>query len=143
MKRVGLLAELSAALVQEQHRAGGAHDNQILPPIVVDVDKERAGRVFEDAYAGSFGDVLECAVAAIAIETVRKSSGLADVEIVESVAVDVANRNAVVSVDIDAASAVEDGAPVVGAVQQLRRVGMVAAERCGSHIDVAAGARAA
>ena len=40
---------------------------------------------------------------------------LADVEIVEAVAVDIADRNAIVAVDVDAAGSVENGAPIVNA----------------------------
>ena len=83
----------------------------------------------------AFGDVFERSVAAIAIEPVGQARGLADVEIVEAVVVDVGDRDSVVAVDVDAAGAVEHGAPVVGAMQQLGRVGRIAAERRGGDVD--------
>ena len=104
--------------IQEQQRAAGAHDDQILTSVVVEIGKERAGGVFEESDAGRFGDVLEGAVAAVAIKPVGQAGGLANVEIVEPVAIDVADRDAIVAVDVDAAGAVENRAPIVGAVQQ-------------------------
>jgi len=104
--------------------------------VVVDVGEESAGGVFHEAKAGVFGDVLECAIATVAVETVGKSSGLADVEVVEAVAGDVAYGEAVVTVDIDAASDIEDAAPVVDAALELGRVGGIAAECCGGDVGV-------
>ena len=137
LKRVRLLAELSAALVQEQHWASRPNHDQILPPVVIDVDNQRARCVFEDADAGRFGNVLECAVAAISIKPVRKSARLANIEVIKPVVVDVANGNAVVTVDINAASAVEHGPPVVCSTQKLRRIGSVAPERGRGDVDIA------
>jgi hypothetical protein len=54
-------------LIEEEHGAGGADDNEILASIVIDVDEECAGGVVEDADARGFGDVFERSVAAIAV----------------------------------------------------------------------------
>ena len=123
LKRVGLEAKFAAALIQEQQRTVGAYDDQILPAVVVEVGENRAGRIFEQSDSGRLGDVLERSVAAIAIEPVGKAGGLADVEIVEAVAIDVADRNAVVAVDVDAAGAIENRAPIIDAAQHLFAVG--------------------
>src|SRR5580698_327174 len=138
-KGVRLLPKLSSALVQEQHRAGGLYDNQILPPIIVDVDNKRARRVLDDADSRSFGNVLKCSIAAIPIKPVRKTAGLAHIEIVKSITIDVANRNAIMSVDIDATSAIEHRSPIIRSVQKLRRIGRIATERRSRNIDIAWG----
>ena len=96
------MRKFAVPFVQKQQRAIGPNDDQVLTAVVVEVGKQRAGSIFENAESRRFRDVLEGAVAAIAIETVRQAGGLADVEIVETVAVDVADRNAIVAVDIDA-----------------------------------------
>ena len=63
---------------------------------------KRARRVVEKSEAGALGDVFESSVAAISEKAIRQAGGLADVEIVEAVAVDVGERDAVVPVDVDA-----------------------------------------
>ena len=107
LERVGLLAKLAAAFVQKQQRAVGAHHDHVLTAIIVEIGEERAGRVFQDAQAGRFGDVLKRSVAAVAVEPIGQARRLANVEIIETVVVDVGDRNAVVSVDVDARGAVE------------------------------------
>src|SRR5208282_251027 len=82
-------------------------------------------------------DVLKRAVTSIPIKPVRKAARLADIEVVISIVIDVANRNAVVPVDINAASAVEHRSPVVRSVQKLRRIGRTATERGGRNVDIA------
>ena len=129
MESVQLLPETPAALIHEEQRAGSADDNQILAAVIVDISEERASGVVQEAEARIFREVLKGAVAAIAIEAIGQTGGLADVQIVKTVAVDVANGNAVVAVNIDAASAVERGTPVVAAIPQLLRERGSAGER--------------
>ena len=136
LERVRLLPKLAAAFIQKQQRAVGAHHDHVLAAVVVEIGEQRAGRVFQDPQAGGFGDVFERSVAAVAIEAIGQARRLANIEIVEAVVVDVGDRDAVVSVDVDAARAVEHRAPVVRAMQQLRRVGRIAAERGGSDVDI-------
>ena len=143
LKRIRLLAKLAAAFIQEQHRAVCPHDDQVLPSVVVDIDKKRARGVFDDADARCFRDVLKGSVASISIEPVRNAAGLAQIEVVKSVAIDVANRNAVVAVDIDAASAVEHRAPVVRSMHELRRIGRITPERRSRDVDIARASGAA
>src|SRR5208337_1414122 len=137
LERVCLLAKPAAALVQEQHRAVCAHDDQILPPVIIDVDQKRARCVVEDADARCFRDVLKRSVASIPIKAVRKAARLANIEVVKSIAVDVANGNAVVPVDINAASAVEHGPPIVRSVQKLRSIGSIAPQRRCRDLEIA------
>ena len=51
LKRVGLLAKLAAAFIQKQQRAVGAHHDDVLAAIVVEVGEQRAGCVFQNAQA--------------------------------------------------------------------------------------------
>src|SRR5579863_212486 len=46
MKRVSLAPKPSAALIQEQQRAVGAHDDHVLAAVVIEIPKQRARRVF-------------------------------------------------------------------------------------------------
>src|SRR5258706_12040485 len=96
-KRIGLWPKLAAALFQKQKRAVGTHDNYILASIVVEVGKERARGVVEDPQAGRFGNIFECSISPVSIEPVGESRVLANVEIVKAVAVDVCDRDSIIS----------------------------------------------
>ena len=63
--------------------------------------------------------ILESSVAAISIQAIGKPGGLADVEIVEPVAVDIASGHAVVAVDVYTARAIQKGAPMIHSRQKL------------------------
>ena len=128
MKRVRLQPKLPAALIQEQQRAVRPHHDDILAAIVVKVGEQRTGCVLEDAEARRLRDVLERSVAAIAKQPVGKARGLADVQIVEPIAIDVGDRDSVVAVDIDAARAIENSPPIIRSADQLRRIRRIAAE---------------
>ena len=135
---VGLLAKLAAAFIQKQQRAVGAHHNDVLAAVIVEIGEQRARRIFQDPQAGRLGDVFERSVAAIAIETIGQAGRLANVKIVEAVVVDVSDRDSVVPVDVDARRAIEHGSPVVRPVQQLRRIGRIARRAppdCHVHIN--------
>ena len=100
-----------------EHRAVGADNHQVLPSVVREVGKERASGIFQNAQSGRLGSVLERTVSAIAIEPVRQPGRLANVEIVETICVEVANRHAVVAIDVDSRRLIEQSTPVVGAMQ--------------------------
>src|SRR5713101_8998388 len=108
--------------------SAGADYDQVLAAIVIDVNEKCAGCIFEDAQTGCFRNVFERSVASIPIETVGEAGGLTNIQIVETVVVDVPDCDSVVPVDVNAARAIEHGAPVVRSPQQLRRVGRIAAE---------------
>ena len=71
--------------------------------------------------AGALGHVLERAVAARAEQPVGQPRGLRDVEVLEAVAVGVADRDAVVSVRVPRQHRVEAGHPRVERVLNCRR----------------------
>ena len=89
LERAGLLSKLSVAFIQEQKRTAGAHDDYILATAIVEVGKERARRIIEDAQARCFRDVFECPIAPVSIEAVRQARWLANVEVIETIIVDV------------------------------------------------------
>ncbi len=64
-------------------------------------------------------DVFESSITAIAIKPVRKARRLADVEIIQTVVVDIAGGQSIVSVDFDAASSVQNCAPMVDSAEHL------------------------
>src|SRR5713101_1484632 len=108
--------------------SAGADYDQFLAAIVIDVNEKCAGCIFEDAHSGCFRNVFERSIASIAIEPVGKAGGLRNIEIVDAIVVDAADCDSVVPININAARAIEHGAPVVRSPQQLRRVGRIAAE---------------
>src|SRR6267143_1319327 len=133
-KSVRLLAEPASTFIQKQQRAVGADDDEILASIIVDVNKEGAGGVFEHSHSSRVGDVLKGAVSPVAIEPIRKAGTLADVEVIGAVVIDVSDRDTVVPIDIDSRRTVENGPPIVRASQKLRTIRRHSAERVRSNI---------
>ena len=110
--------EGAVALIEKEQRAAAADDEKVLESVVAKVGEECACGVVEHIDAGLFCHVFEGAIAAIAVEAIGQAGGLADVEVVEAVVVEIADGEAVVAVDIDAAGAIEHGSPVIGAAEQ-------------------------
>src|SRR5260370_1445419 len=96
---------------------------------MVEVGKNRAGRVVENSNSGGLSNVLEGPVSAVSIEPVREPGGLANIKVVEPDAINVAHRHAIVPVDIDARRAVEHRAPIIDAPQNLLRARRPAPDR--------------
>jgi len=134
LKGVRLQFEGSIAAIGEEQRPAGADDNQVLAARVGEVGEDRTGGAIEHADSGLFGHIGECAVPAVLVEPVGQAGRLADIDVVQAIAVEVANRDAVVAVDVDAACAVKDGAPVIDAVEHLLAIGDVLAQRRGGYI---------
>ena len=118
-KRARLVFELSVALIDEEKRAGIAYDEQILQATIFEIGEQRAGSGIKDSDAGFFRDVFERAVAAVSVEAVWQARRLTDVEVVETVVVEISCSDAVVAVNVDAGSAVENSAPVIRSVAEL------------------------
>src|SRR5258708_2522912 len=135
LKCVALEGKCSGAVIEKQKWAAATNDEEILHTLIFEIGEQRAGGGVEHTDAGFFGDVVEGAVAAIAIETIGKSRRLADVEVVETVVVNVGGGEAVVAVDVDAARAVEHGAPVVDPAQHLLAVRFGVAESLRGNVD--------
>ena len=103
--------------------------HQILIAVVVDVGKERLRRVVEDADARLVRDVLERRVAAISVEAIGQSGRLSDVQIVESISVRIADRDALMAVRVARQHRVERRHPRVEIDVELAAERVVAAER--------------
>ncbi len=119
LEGITLEQELAFALVQEEQRTAGANHEKILQSLVLEIREEGAGCVIQHVHSGLLRHILEGSVAALAIEAVGKPRGLADVEIIEAVVVDVSRRQAVVAIDVDPAGSVQKGAPVVNSTEHL------------------------
>ena len=107
--------------------AGGEHE--ILIAVVVHVGEERLRGVVEHAEARALGHVLERRVAASPEEPIGQPRGLGDVEIVEPVAVGIADRHAVMAVRVARQHRVERRHPGVEIGAELAPERVVAAER--------------
>ena len=129
LKRVRLQAKPPFALVEEQQRAVGSNDKEILAAIIVKIRKKSARRIFKDANAGCFRDVVERSVATVSIKPVGETGRLANVDIVEAIVIDVANSHAVVAVNVNAARAVQTGAPIVHSVNELLGIRGIVTDR--------------
>src|SRR5262249_12299036 len=55
-------------------------------------------------------------------------------DLIESISVNVSDRNAIMAVDVNSAGAIQHGTPVIGSAHQLRRIALIAAQRRGSNI---------
>ena len=107
------------AVVDEQDRPGARQQDQVLIAVVVDVGEERLRRAIEDGDTGRFGDVLERAVSGVPEQAVGQTVGLRHVEVVEAVAVDVADRHAMMAHAAGSEDRVEMRRPVVEAGHEL------------------------
>ncbi len=101
---------------------------------ILKICKQGARGNVEHAHAGLFRYIFKGAVAAIAIKAIGQAGRLADVQVIEAVVVVVAHCNAVVAINVDADGSVENGSPVIGAVQKLVPVGFNSCERVCSHV---------
>ena len=81
------------------------------------------------ATPGGVGDVFERAVAGVAEEPVGQAIGLRDVHVVQPVAVDVADRDAVVAHAAGREDGVEVSRPVVEPGHELTAEGRIPPER--------------
>jgi len=106
-------------LIDEEKRAGIAYDEQILQATIFEIGEQRAGSGIKDSDGGFFRHIFERAVAAVSVEAVWQARRLTDVEVVETVVVEISCSDAVVAVNVDAGSAVENSAPVIRAVAKL------------------------
>src|SRR6185437_7175655 len=143
LKRIRPLAELAASQVGKKERTVGPRHDQILTAVIIEVGENGAGGIFQHTYPGRLGDVPKGTVAAIVKQAIRKTGRLADVNVVKTVVVNVAHGNPVVSVDINTASAVENGAPVIGPARQLRGVARISTQGLGRDIGENGSLRAA
>ena len=119
LEGVGLHGKGPVALIEKEHGTGAANDEKVLKSRIPKVDEQGAGGIVEHAHSGLFRYVFKGSVALVAVKTIGQSRGLAEIEIVEAVVVEVAHGSAVVGVNVHADRAVKDRAPIVGAVKQL------------------------
>src|SRR5882724_5641383 len=119
LKRIAFERKFAVALIAKEQGAAPADDQKILKPLVFKIREQRAGRSVQDANTRFFRNIFECSIATVVVQPVGKSSRLADIEIVETIVVKIACRQAIVSVHIDAARAIHDGAPMVDAIRKM------------------------
>src|SRR4030095_5413971 len=91
-----------------------------LVAVVVDVHEQRLRRAVEHVQPGGVGDVRERAIAVVAEGPVWKAGWLRDIKIVETVAVRVAGRDAVMPHAAWHERRVETADPLVEPSHQLR-----------------------
>ena len=90
---------------------------------ILKVGKKSTGGEIKHTDPGGFGYVFKCAIAAVSIESIWETRGLTNIKIIASIVVEVANRDTVVTVNVDADCAIEIRPPVVGPVKELLSVG--------------------
>ena len=102
--------------------------------VVVEIGEECAGGAVEPIDAGFLRTVGGRAVGILHEEAVGKSAGLAEIDIVEAVAIDVADGHAVAAVDIHVVSALDAPEPMVEAVGELIAIGGVMLQGRAGHV---------
>jgi hypothetical protein len=125
-ERVGDAGESALSVVQEEDRSRAQAEDEVLVAVVVHVGEEGLRRVVEDGQARPLRRVLEGAVTPGPVEPVGKPRRLGDVEVLEAVAVGIADRDTVVAVRVPGQHAVDRRAPGIEARGEL------ASERVGS-----------
>src|SRR5713226_4198802 len=118
----------------KKKRPSSSYHDQILAAVIIKIRKKRARGRIEHAYVGSFGCILKGPIPAVLIQPIWKASGLADVKVVKSVAVDITHSYSVVPVEVDSTRRIQDRTPIVRAEVHLIRVGTI--ESQGTHGDI-------
>ncbi len=111
-----------------------AEHDQILMAGVAEIGEQRAGGFVQNAEAGALGDVFGGAIGPDLVEAVGQAAGLADIDLVDAVVVDIADGDSLVAVDVDARGGIEARAPVGIAIQQLLLEGRGGAENVGGDV---------
>lgn len=106
-------------MIQKQQRSAAANHQQVLKPSILKIGEESTRGVIQHTDSGFFGHVFESSVATIAIKPVGQSRWLANIQVIEAVIVEVASRNTVVAVHVDAARAIQHRPPIVGPAEHL------------------------
>ena len=119
LKGIPFKSEGPVPLIQKEQGSTAANYEKILQPLIFEVSKQSTGRVIQYTETGFFRDVFKGSVASVAVKTVRKTRWLAYIQIIEAVIVEVARGNAVVAVNVDAASAVKNRSPIIRAAKHL------------------------
>src|SRR5208337_59159 len=132
---IAFLLELSISLIHEQHGPRGTDYQEVLEPPILEIREKRASCPVQHSDSGSFRDIFKSAIAAIAVQAVRKARGLADIKIIQTVVVKVARSQSGISVNIHSGRPVQNRAPVVHSVEHLIFVGISVAESLLSYIE--------
>lgn len=111
--------ELSGAVVFENESGVGDGEGEVLVAVVVEVDEEAAAGGVEEVDAGFGGGFAGGAVGLLEEEFIGNGGGLAEVEVIEAVAIDVANGEAVVAEVVHGEDFFDAALPVVDAVAEV------------------------
>ena len=122
-------------MIQEEQRATAANHEEILMPLVLKVGEESARGIIEYTDSGFFCYIFKCSIAPVTVKPIWQASRLADIEIVETVIIEIARCHAIVTVNINAASSVENRPPIIDAVKHLVRVRLHAPESLGGNVN--------
>ena len=132
---IAFLLKLSISLIHEQHRPGGADYQKVLEPFILKICKERRSCPVQHPDSGGLRDILKSSITAIPVQPVGKSRGLADIEIIQTVVVEVSRSQSGISVNVHCGRAVQNRAPVVHPMEHLIFVGISLAEGLRSYIE--------
>ena len=87
----------SNSIVLENDQVGGSRQGDILVAIIVEIHEKRCMRVLHPIHAGLLRDVAQGAVGLLDEEQIWHSALLTDVDILQAVTVDIAQRNALMA----------------------------------------------
>jgi len=135
VERIAFLLELSISLIHEQHRPGGADYQKVLEPSILEICEKRTSCPVQHPNSGCFRDILKSAIAAIPVQPVGKTRGLADIEIIQTVVVEVSRSQSGISVNVHSGRSVQNRAPVVHTMEHLIFVGISLAESLLRYIE--------
>ena len=112
MKGIRQFPKSPVTLIQKQRGTIATQHHQVLPAGVPKIDKQRAGGLIQNPHTGALRNILRHAVRPDLIQTIRQAAGLADINLVHTVVIDIADRDALIPVRIDAGSRIEMSPPV-------------------------------
>ena len=121
---------MTLPVVDEQQRTSAREQDEILITVVVDVREERLRRAVEHRETCRLGHVLERAVTRIPEQPVGQTVRLRNVEVIQTVTVEIADRHSMVAHAARREHGVQVRRPEVQTGNELVLKGAIAAQGC-------------
>jgi hypothetical protein len=109
----------AVAVIQEQQGTGATKYHQILTTNISQIEEQRTRCFIQKPHTPSLSDVMQLPVAPPTIESIGQSAGLANIDFVLAVTINVADGNPVAAINVDAQCRIQSRSPVRHAAGQL------------------------
>ena len=111
-----------AVVLHEEHEAD-RRDDEVLVSVVVQIHEQRRARILQPVHARFVGRLFHRAVGLVHVKLIGQPAVVADVKIVQSVAIGIANGEPVVAVVLQVIQHAHPLAPVIQSALHQRQIG--------------------